>query len=180
MTVTRDTVEQKLWAWTAWQADQRSVDDVMGVVDQAMASGGRAPGPDGRADAVLAEARNEAAQIVQAARDEAAAIQAETLRLGERPPAGLTPVPRDRVPLDVHRDADGVLWLRLGPSAEPMPGDLEKTRRCTRCRGVKVITRFSRDARSRAGRKAMCKDCENVARRERYMTRTSVSQEEGP
>lgn len=33
-TVNRDDIEKALWKWSGWQADQRSVDTILGLVDQ--------------------------------------------------------------------------------------------------------------------------------------------------
>ena len=170
MTVTRDDVQQGLWRWSGWKADQRLVDEMLALVDGYAATGQQA------ADDSLAQARREAEQIVQSAKDEAAVIQSAVQQTPERPSDGLKLIPAPNVPLEFYRDDDGVVWLRLGIDGVESPEGQERTRKCSTCRGVKSIIRFSRDRNSRGGRKAQCKDCENFNRRANRANKRANSQ----
>jgi hypothetical protein len=66
--ITRSDIEAALWAWSGWKADQRSVDELLLLVDRYR------PVPD--APTVLEEARREAARIVDKARSDAALLLA--------------------------------------------------------------------------------------------------------
>lgn len=175
-----DDVEATLWRWSGWKADQRSVDAVLEVVERhvrskveaARAVGARQPsvtlvGAQRAAEDLLAQARNEAAQIVQSARDEAAALQGPVQKSPERPAEGLKSAPWIAAVLTPYQGSDGTVWLRIGSNLNIATSDGESRRRCTRCEGTKPITRFSRDPKGRNGRRLICKDCENAGRRDR-------------
>lgn len=176
----REEVETLLWRWSGWQPDQRGVDEVLDAIDRHVRSkveasrvaGTRQPALDidaiqetGRriivdaqreADEILNAASQGAQQITQAAHDEAQA----------HPTA--KPADVSAIPLEGFQDAEGVLWVKLGPVQAP---DAEKVRKCTRCRDVKSIEKFRPDIKARGQRRTMCRNCENVGRRARDAAR---------
>jgi hypothetical protein len=82
-------------------------------------------------------------------------------------PPSAVPEQRTRyaVPLNGYLDTDGLLWVRVGnvpDHAEPVE---TRTRKCNLCGGVKPLTRYRKDRKSRGGRKARCMDCDNTKRR---------------
>lgn len=148
-------VERALWSWSGWRADQRGVDAVLEVVRRYGETGAKRAAQD-----ILAQARREAEQIVQSARDEVAAQKAvqkpATRRVG-----GLGHAPRYTTPIKVTPR----------PRAVPQPpreaDEPETHRTCSRCRKTKAIDLFNRDRKSHKGRKAQCKWCESERRKER-------------
>lgn len=157
----RDDIEASLWRWSEWRADHRGVAEVMAIIDQQL---GQAMAEAERVAAdVLACARREADQIVQSARDEAAVMGAT--KTPECRSEDFDLVPRSVIPSDIHQDADGVLWLRLGVDVSNVLMAAETTRKCSRCKVVKRITAFPMDVKSRDGRKARCRACESDTRK---------------
>lgn len=161
--VNRDDIEKMLWRWTEWKANQRAVDAVMGIIDQyteakvsASRTAGNRTGWPGQQDAeraaveLLEQARTEAAQILQSARDQAAVRPVE-------PVMGVCryrePEPASEAPKAVRRPA----------AADPD----ETTRTCTRCKVEQDIEQFHKDVKSRGGRKARCVSCESLVRKGR-------------
>lgn len=153
---TRDDIEAALWRWSGWRAEQPAVDDLLRLIDQYARRADT--GAQRAADDVLARARIEAAQIVQSARDEAAAIQSAARKSPERPSLTLTEMDPAGVSTDVWRDARGAVWVRI-VSTPAITG--ERTKRCTACKVVKGELLFRPDARAGGGRRAQCRDCEN-------------------
>lgn len=143
----RDDIERALWRWSEWRADQRGVDEVMMLVDQ---YAGQSVTVD------LDSARREAAQIVQSAQDEAAAIRLAM------PSAGAA---TGQTPVVTYRDARGDVWVRLPPSQEEARAGVNV---CTACGQAKRILYFRRDVKAANGRRSQCRDCENAKRRERH------------
>lgn len=147
---TREDVEAALWRWSGWKADQRNVDAVLDVVDgyvqrKVMASG-------------IAATRQPEPKTVETQ------LQGAVETAAVRPVEPLRHVPVDSLPLATYQDAQGGLWVRLA-TLDVVIETTERTRVCSKCGGVKPISRFNRDRNSRAGRKMQCKDCENAARR---------------
>jgi hypothetical protein len=166
-------VEQMLWRWTGWKAEQRAVDAVLETVKQygrsqaGQVNGDPLAGAQSAADLLLADARDQARKILMSARDEATVIKL-TKSNRERPSDDLKEAPWVSASLTPYQSPDGTVWLRVGHVLGTGAGISEERRRCTKCGGTKPITRFSRDAKSRNGYKAQCKDCENVSRRARH------------
>lgn len=166
---TRSDIEKALWQWSGWQADQRGVDALLSLIDRYAATG-RGPvltvdGVVATADEILACARHEADQIVQSARDEAAVIQQAVQRAAGQPPADLRARPADDVAFTAYQAPDGSVWVNLGisPSA---PEELDPgMQRCTNCRFARKLAMFRTDKSVKSGRRSLCRDCENAARR---------------
>lgn len=144
--VTREDIEAELWRWSEWRADQRGVDAVLSRVDQYKLT---VSDVTASVDQLLAQARNEAAQIVQSAKEEAAAVAP--------PPAlclGCQAAINEAI---AKREARQGKRLRVP----------ETDRKCSCCARVKGIDRFNRDVKARNGRKPQCKECEAVQRADR-------------
>lgn len=157
---TRDDIEAALWRWSGWQADQRSVDELLGLIDQ-YAQAPTVPRAARVTDEVLAAARREAEQIVQSARDEIAIMR----RTAERPPDGMKRLAPGIVPVETYKDADGAIWVRLtAPVSTTPPG----TRRCRGCGVTKPMIMFRKDKSCTNGYRHQCKECENAGRRNRH------------
>lgn len=93
MAITRDDIEAALWRWSGWQADQRAVDDILGMVERYAGTG-----------------RVRTTDVGPARTHEATSPAPEYL--------GVTDVTAT-----VYTDPRGVLWVRLDPdpavSGEP-------------------------------------------------------------
>lgn len=147
---TREDVEAALWRWSGWKADQRNVDAVLKVVDGYVQRKVSASG--------IAATRQPEPKPVETL------LQGAVETDAARPAEPLRRVPLESVPAMSYRDAEGALWIRLA-TLDEITETAERTRVCSKCHGVKPIARFHRDRNSRGGRKMMCKDCENTARR---------------
>lgn len=161
--VTRDDIEQALWRWTGWTADQSKVEDVLSLIDRLVESGqGRRAVATVQREAqdILARAREEAELIVQTMQDEAikrAAVQ----KISERPHKGYIRAPAWDLPAEAYRDQDGALWVRIEASADVLA---EGMRRCPQCQATKHASHYRRDRNSLSRRK-VCRVCENSNRR---------------
>jgi hypothetical protein len=85
MPITRDEIEAALWRWSGWRADQRGVDDILGMVER-------------YADPVRSQAVDGGPACVR-----------------ETAPADLSALGRTEVTSTVFVDARGTLWVRLEP-----------------------------------------------------------------
>jgi hypothetical protein len=168
--VTRDDIEQALWRWTGWTADQRKVDDVLSLVDRLVSSDNHAQAPDVQheAEQIIARAREEAEQVVRGMRDEAM-LHSALQKTVSSPRKGFVRAPSWDLPAEAFRDHDGALWVRI----EAAPGVLaEGSKPCTQCGAVKQATHFRREKNS-ATRRKQCRDCENSNRRARSKSKVT-------
>lgn len=88
----------------------------------------------------------------------------------ERPSAGLSLAGVEVPPGQAVQAEDGTLWLHLGTHQvlpSPTVGRDVHTRMCRLCMGIKDIDAFRKEAHSRGGWRAECRDCENEQRQER-------------
>lgn len=168
VTVTRGELEKALWRWSGWKADQRLVDELLTVIDRYAAP------------ASLDQARRDAQQIVQSARDEAAAVRVQVQQSSESPSDAPAPILSHPLQVAGFQDADGVLWVSLGSVPDSVTVSGERRRKCSGCGGVKPIARYRKDSKSVGGRKRRCMDCENEKRREKRANRLVGSGELQP
>lgn len=150
--VTLDDIERAAWRLSGWRVEQRSLDELLGLIRQCMGAPTPAEVPE-----LLTAARNEAAQIVQAAREEAAL-------LSPGPPDGLRRMANSSVSTEVYKAPDGALWVRLTEATETAVAGHRKCRTCGR---VKPLARFRRETKGKENRRHQCHDCANAAKRER-------------
>lgn len=111
-------------------------------------------GADQAAHDLLTQARHEADQIVQSARDEAAQLKGR-----EPAPGVLEPDPALRIPMRGYKDASGAVWLCLGTIPTKVIDLTETERACTRCGETKPIDQYHLDVKGRNGRRARCASC---------------------
>lgn len=157
-------VERLCWHLSGWQVEQRDVDRLLAAV-QAYAQGAEAP----------------AVPAVLAVEEQAPADGAERPAEGTTPPdaaeevyevtgGALTPVQR------VH--VTGALTLvcsggctppkKVTKKSRPVADDPavpEDWRQCRKCGGAQPIDHFVRDTHGPRGRKNVCRDCENLRKR---------------
>ena len=169
----REEVEALLWRWSGWQADQRGVDEVLDAIDRhvrakveaSRVAGTRQPSQDVVATGrlIIDDAHQAAAGILESARQEGERIVQEASAHPMAKPADVS-----ALPLEGFQDAEGVLWVKLGPV---QVADEEIRRKCTRCREVKDIEKFRPDTKAKGQRRTVCRSCENVGRRARDAAR---------
>jgi hypothetical protein len=63
--------------------------------------------------------------------------------------------------------------------AEPVDPSLDTPRKCTQCGFTMALRQFNRDVKSRGGRKAQCKICENINRGRRRLAKKAKAAEVG-
>lgn len=157
--VTLADVERQCWHLSGWQVEQRDVDQLL-VTVQAYA------GVEGASASVVwpVEGGEDAQDAPVAALDpEVDAGDAEAL------PAPQAAVQR----VEVVGRLTLVCECRTAPRKEPrtplrptLDGAVPETvRECRTCERTHPISHFSRDSHGRHGRKSVCRDCENLRKR---------------
>jgi len=177
--MTREGIERLCWRLSGWTVEQRAVDKLLGAVDAYVA--GMAP----QGGALVTEAGESAPEGAREA--SADLVPADDTPAAEIAPQGgaqrfelVGPVTlvlchgQCSAPAAAPDAVPDPLWQR-----EPHPGrDLTGRfvpqpratvtgigKECSKCRLVKPLDDFSRDAKGNGGRRYACRDCENQRKR---------------